>query len=65
ITKNSRKQDPDIQQILKDTRELLLESDTVQERLMPLLMKQFSETWKLVEYIAEVLFREDKVQKLV
>ncbi|XP_073297241.1 uncharacterized protein [Primulina huaijiensis] len=33
ITKNSRKQDIDIQLILKDTRELQLESNTLQERL--------------------------------
>lgn len=33
ITKNSRKQDNDIQQILKDTRDLQLESNTIQERL--------------------------------
>ncbi|XP_075513828.1 uncharacterized protein LOC142549006 isoform X1 [Primulina tabacum] len=33
ITKNSRKQDTDIQLILKDTRELQLESNTLQERL--------------------------------
>ncbi|KAK6149431.1 hypothetical protein DH2020_016956 [Rehmannia glutinosa] len=33
ITKNSRKQDNDIQRILKDTRELQLESNTIQERL--------------------------------
>lgn len=33
ITKNSRKQDIDIQLILKDTRELQLESNTIQERL--------------------------------
>lgn len=33
ITKNSRKQDNDIQLILKDTRELQLESNTIQERL--------------------------------
>ena len=33
ITKNSRKQDADIDRILKDTRELQLESNSVQERL--------------------------------
>ncbi|KZV27610.1 coiled-coil domain-containing protein 22 [Dorcoceras hygrometricum] len=33
VTKNSRKQDADIQLILKDTRELQLESNTIQERL--------------------------------
>lgn len=33
ITKNSRKQDTDIQLILKDIRELQLESNTIQERL--------------------------------
>ncbi|KAG8380604.1 hypothetical protein BUALT_Bualt06G0033000 [Buddleja alternifolia] len=33
ITKNSRKQDTDIQQILKDTRELQLGGNTIQERL--------------------------------
>lgn len=33
ITKNSRKQDNDIQRILKDTRDLQLESNTIQERL--------------------------------
>ncbi|KAL0362952.1 UNVERIFIED_CONTAM: Coiled-coil domain-containing protein 22 [Sesamum calycinum] len=33
ITKNSRKQDNDIQRILRDTRELQLESNTIQERL--------------------------------
>lgn len=33
ITKNSGKQDNDIQCILKDTRELQLESNTIQERL--------------------------------
>lgn len=33
ITKNSRKLDGDIEQILKDTRELQLESNSIQERL--------------------------------
>lgn len=33
ITKNSRKQDADIERILKDTRELQLESNSIQERL--------------------------------
>ncbi|KAF9607489.1 hypothetical protein IFM89_036086 [Coptis chinensis] len=33
ITKNSRKQDADIEQILKDTRDLRLESNSIQERL--------------------------------
>ncbi|KAL6975165.1 hypothetical protein U1Q18_023959 [Sarracenia purpurea var. burkii] len=33
ITKNSRKQDGDIERILKDTRELQLESNSIQERL--------------------------------
>lgn len=33
ITKNSRKQEADIEQILKDTRELQLESNSIQERL--------------------------------
>lgn len=32
ITKNSRKQDADIERILKDTRALQLESNSVQER---------------------------------
>ncbi|KAJ4830669.1 hypothetical protein Tsubulata_038780 [Turnera subulata] len=33
ITKNSRKQDADIQRIVKETRELQLESNSIQERL--------------------------------
>ena len=33
ITKNSRKQDADIERILKETREVQLESNTIQERL--------------------------------
>lgn len=33
ITKNSRKQDADIDRILKETRELQLESNSIQERL--------------------------------
>jgi hypothetical protein len=33
ITKNSRKQDSDVERILKDTRELQLESNSIQERL--------------------------------
>lgn len=33
ITKNSRKQETDIEKILKDTRELQLESNSIQERL--------------------------------
>lgn len=33
ITKNSRKQDADIDQILKETRELQLESNNIRERL--------------------------------
>ncbi|XP_031375479.1 coiled-coil domain-containing protein 22 isoform X1 [Punica granatum] len=33
ITKNSRKQDADIERILRDTRELQLESNSIQERL--------------------------------
>ncbi|KAL5729445.1 hypothetical protein ACHQM5_002395 [Ranunculus cassubicifolius] len=33
ITKNSRKQDKDIERILKDTRDLQIESNTLQERL--------------------------------
>ncbi|XP_051128150.1 uncharacterized protein LOC127249433 [Andrographis paniculata] len=49
ITKNSRKQDNDIQQILKDTRELQLESNTIQERL--------NRTYAIVN---ETIFREAK-----
>jgi regulator of replication initiation timing len=33
ITKNSRKQDADIERIVKETRELQLESNSIQERL--------------------------------
>lgn len=33
ITKNSKKQDADIERILKETRELQLESNSIQERL--------------------------------
>lgn len=33
ITKNSRKQDIDIERILKDTRDLQLESNSIQDRL--------------------------------
>ncbi|KAI3914225.1 hypothetical protein MKX01_009558, partial [Papaver californicum] len=33
ITKNSRKQDADIERILKETRELQLESNSIQDRL--------------------------------
>lgn len=33
ITKNSRKQDADIERILKETREVQLESNSIQERL--------------------------------
>ena len=33
ITKNSRKQDGDIERILKETRELQLESNSIQEQL--------------------------------
>ncbi|KAL7088142.1 hypothetical protein ACP275_13G110300 [Erythranthe tilingii] len=49
ITKNSRKQDNDIQGILKDTRELQLESNTIQERL--------NRTYAIVD---ETIFREAK-----
>lgn len=34
ITKNSRKQDADIERIQKETRELQLESNSIQERLL-------------------------------
>lgn len=33
ITKNSRKQDADVEKILRETRELQLESNNIQERL--------------------------------
>ncbi|KAI3456786.1 hypothetical protein Pfo_013449 [Paulownia fortunei] len=49
ITKNSRKQDNDIQRILKDTREIQLESNTIQERL--------NRTYAIVD---ETIFREAK-----
>ncbi|KAL0399085.1 UNVERIFIED_CONTAM: Coiled-coil domain-containing protein 22 [Sesamum radiatum] len=49
ITKNSRKQDNDIQRILRDTRELQLESNTIQERL--------NRTYAIVN---ETIFREAK-----
>ncbi|KAL3635340.1 hypothetical protein CASFOL_019887 [Castilleja foliolosa] len=49
ITKNSRKQDNDVQRILKDTRELQLESNTIQERL--------NRTYAIVD---ETIFREAK-----
>ncbi|KAG8385999.1 hypothetical protein BUALT_Bualt03G0103400 [Buddleja alternifolia] len=54
ITKNSRKQDTDIQQILKDTRELQLESNTIQERL--------NRTYAIVD---EKIFREAKKDPVV
>ncbi|CAN4103895.1 unnamed protein product [Withania somnifera] len=49
ITKNSRKQDADIERILKETRELQLESNSVQERL--------NRTHAVVD---ETVFREAK-----
>lgn len=49
ITKNSRKQDNDIERILRDTRELQLESNTIQERL--------NRTYAIVN---EAIFREAK-----
>ncbi|KAL2483690.1 hypothetical protein Fot_45134 [Forsythia ovata] len=49
ITKNSRKQDIDIQRILKDTRDLQLESNTIQDRL--------NRTYAVVD---ETIFREAK-----
>lgn len=49
ITKNSRKQDADIERILKDTRELQLESNSVQER--------HHRTYAVVD---ETIFREAK-----
>ncbi|XP_020583942.1 coiled-coil domain-containing protein 22 [Phalaenopsis equestris] len=49
ITKNSRKLDADVIQILKETRELQLESNSIQERL--------NRTYAVVE---EIVFREAK-----
>ncbi|RDX83152.1 Coiled-coil domain-containing protein 22-like protein, partial [Mucuna pruriens] len=49
ITKNSRKQDADIERILKDTREVQLESNSIQERL--------HRTYTVVD---EIIFREAK-----
>ncbi|XP_059443174.1 uncharacterized protein LOC132175302 isoform X2 [Corylus avellana] len=49
ITKNSRKQDADIDRILKETRELQLESNSIQERL--------HRTYAVVD---EIVFREAK-----
>ncbi|XP_059666746.1 uncharacterized protein LOC132312404 isoform X2 [Cornus florida] len=49
ITKNSRKQDADIERILKETRELQLESNSIQERL--------HRTYAVVD---ETVFREAK-----
>ncbi|KAE8098898.1 hypothetical protein FH972_016926 [Carpinus fangiana] len=49
ITKNSRKQDADIERILKETRELQLESNSIQERL--------HRTYAVVD---EIVFREAK-----
>ncbi|KAM2613799.1 hypothetical protein TB2_028497 [Malus domestica] len=49
ITKNSRKQEADIEQILKDTRELHLESNSIQERR--------HRTYAVVD---EMVFREAK-----
>ncbi|XP_038903178.1 coiled-coil domain-containing protein 22 isoform X2 [Benincasa hispida] len=49
ITKNSRKQDADIDRILKETRELQLESNNIQERL--------HRTYAVVD---ELVFREAK-----
>lgn len=46
ITKNSRKQDIDIEKILKDTRDLQLESNSIQER--------FNRTYAVV---SETIFR--------
>ncbi|XP_042008647.1 coiled-coil domain-containing protein 22-like [Salvia splendens] len=53
ITRNSRKQDNDIQRILKDTRELQLESNTIQERL--------NRTYAVVN---ETVFREAKKDRV-
>lgn len=50
ITKNSRKQDADIERILKDTRELQLESNSIQERL--------NRTYAVVD---EMVFRYNRV----
>ncbi|KAL3508340.1 hypothetical protein ACH5RR_027741 [Cinchona calisaya] len=47
ITKNSRKQDADIERILRETRELQLESNSIQERL--------NRTYAVVD---ETIFRE-------
>lgn len=49
ITKNSRKQDIDIERILKDTRDLQLESNSIQDRL--------NRTYAVVD---ETIFREAK-----
>ncbi|KAL9444739.1 hypothetical protein AB3S75_017846 [Citrus x aurantiifolia] len=49
ITKNSRKVDADIERILKETRELQLESNSIQERL--------HRTWAVVD---DMIFREAK-----
>ncbi|KAI9102309.1 hypothetical protein K1719_023511 [Acacia pycnantha] len=49
ITKNSRKQDADIERILKETREVQLESNSVQERL--------HRTYAVAD---EIIFREAK-----
>ncbi|KAK3021536.1 hypothetical protein RJ639_046484 [Escallonia herrerae] len=49
ITKNSRKQDVDIERIVKETRELQLESNSIQERL--------HRTYAVVD---ETVFREGK-----
>ncbi|TKY47058.1 Coiled-coil domain-containing protein 2 [Spatholobus suberectus] len=49
ITKNSRKQDADIERILKDTREVQLESNSIQERL--------HRTYAVAD---EIVFREAK-----
>ncbi|XP_062170654.1 uncharacterized protein LOC133876397 isoform X2 [Alnus glutinosa] len=49
ITKNSRKQDADIERILKETRELQLESNSIQERL--------HRTYAVAD---EIVFREAK-----
>lgn len=46
ITKNSRKVDADIERILKETRELQLESNSIQERL--------HRTWAVVD---DMIFR--------
>ncbi|XP_012071072.1 coiled-coil domain-containing protein 22 homolog isoform X2 [Jatropha curcas] len=49
ITKNSRKQDADIERILKETRDLQLESNSIQERL--------HRTYAVLD---EIVFREAK-----